>query len=90
MQYLSALSDGIVDFAAGGARVGPAFCIKAADGCAVMSTKEVEIQTQSVVAPFFKGRLWDQSDITFLEFGKTGYSSARALAAVELTILRHR
>ncbi len=44
MQYLSALSDGIVDFAAGGARVAPHLAgTKAAGGCAVMSTKEVEI-----------------------------------------------
>jgi len=68
MQCLSALNDGIVDFAAGGARIAPRLAgTKAAGACAVMSTKEVETHPQSAVAPFFKGRLWDESDISFLE-----------------------
>ena len=58
--------------------------IKAEGGWAVVSTEEVEIHASSDLAPYVEGRLWDDSDIPFLELMTEAVHRYGALAAIEL------
>jgi dimethylamine/trimethylamine dehydrogenase len=58
--------------------------VKAEGGWAVVSTEEVEIHPSSDVSPYIEGRLWDDSDIPFLEMMTQAVHRHDALAAIEL------
>jgi dimethylamine/trimethylamine dehydrogenase len=58
--------------------------VKAEGGWAVVSTEEVEIHASSDLAPYVEGRLWDDSDIPFLELMTSAVHQHNALAAIEL------
>jgi len=58
--------------------------VKAEGGWAVVSTEEVEIHPSSDLSPYVEGRLWDDSDIPFLELMTRAVHQHGALAAIEL------
>ena len=58
--------------------------VKAEGGWAVVSTEEVEIHPSSDISPYVEGRLWDDSDIPFLELMTRAVHRHGALAAIEL------
>jgi dimethylamine/trimethylamine dehydrogenase len=58
--------------------------VKAEGGWAVVSTEEVEIHPSSDLSPYVEGRLWDDSDIPFLELMTQAVHQHGALAAIEL------
>jgi dimethylamine/trimethylamine dehydrogenase len=58
--------------------------VKAEGGWAVVSTEEVEIHSSSDLSPYVEGRLWDDSDIIFLELMTRAVHQHGALAAIEL------
>jgi dimethylamine/trimethylamine dehydrogenase len=58
--------------------------VKAEGGWAVVSTEEVEIHPSSDLSPYVEGRLWDDSDIPFLELMTRAIHQHGALAAIEL------
>jgi dimethylamine/trimethylamine dehydrogenase len=58
--------------------------VKAEGGWAVVSTEEVEIHPSADVSPYIEGRLWDDSDLPFLELMTQAVHDHGALAAIEL------
>jgi dimethylamine/trimethylamine dehydrogenase len=58
--------------------------LKAEGGWAVISTEEVEIHHSSDISPYIEGRLWDDSDIPYLQMMTEAVHRHGALAAIEL------